>query len=163
MYILSIVCHSCHILYLILGACLSVTTLQLHTSFASPKCSIIRFLMALQRYDLCGFLRKLFVLQFGVINPRCMCFRHGCKNHQSWSPLPASLLSPLASFQRLWYDNGFFLTLRVCTSMLSCQLPWHCVFLWYPLTFWLAKLVCMNLEQHCCVSITLVSSPILNV
>ena len=45
--------------------CLSITKLLLlHTSFASPKCSVIRFLIAFQRRDLCGFLRKRFVCQF---------------------------------------------------------------------------------------------------
>ena len=28
-----------------------------YTSFASPKCCVIRFLMAFRRHELCGFLR----------------------------------------------------------------------------------------------------------
>ena len=32
--------------------------------FASPKCSVIRFSMAFQRHDMCGFLRKRFVCHF---------------------------------------------------------------------------------------------------
>ena len=84
------------------------------------------------------------VCRLRSINPQRMRFRHSCKNRQWWPlPLPSSLaLSPLASFRRSWDDSGFFSTLRVC--MLSCQLP--CAFLWYPLTLWLAKLVCQCLD-----------------
>ena len=33
----------------------------LYTSFASPNCGVIRFLMAFETHDLCGFRRKRFV------------------------------------------------------------------------------------------------------
>ena len=39
-----------------LSVCLSVTTLAAtHLNFASPIWGVIRFLMAFQMYDLCGF------------------------------------------------------------------------------------------------------------
>ena len=40
-------------------------------------------------------------------------------------------------------NGGFFstLSLRLRVCMLSCH---ACIFLWYPLTLWLAKLVCMH-------------------
>ena len=44
------------------SVCLSVITLT--ASFASPRCSVITFIMAFQMHDLCEFCRKCFVGQF---------------------------------------------------------------------------------------------------
>ena len=46
------------------SVCLSVTKLvaaATYTLFASPKCSVIRFLMVFQMHVLCGFCRNCFV------------------------------------------------------------------------------------------------------
>ena len=40
------------------SVCLSATTL---ISFASPNCNVIRFLMAFQTHDLCGFCSECFI------------------------------------------------------------------------------------------------------
>ena len=47
------------------SACLSITTLTAtYTSFASPNFDVIRFLVAFQTHDLCGFRRERFVHWF---------------------------------------------------------------------------------------------------
>ena len=105
-----------------------------------------------------------------IINPRCVRFRHGCKNCWRWSLPPPSSLSSLASFwQRQWLlfnSNGSY----------ACLAAMPYAFLWYP--FWQEseatvrdvgthQCCCccepLNLEQYCCASIIIALSPALNV
>ena len=88
-------------------------------------------------------------------NPQRMRFRHSCKKiinagHHRCLPHSAELLTGKLSTDAA--DGDFFLTLRVC--MLGCHINMPCAFLWYPLTLWLAKLVCM----HAVLAWTLVSN-----
>ena len=70
-----------------------------------------------------------YIRHVGIINPRCMHFRHSCKYHWCWSPLLPSLLSSLVSFDD---DSGGSIPFN-SEGMYSCG------------TLWLAKLVCMHI------------------